>query len=128
MKGSFNDSNGTYTAISDERLKKDIRPVGSLLNVIMQLQPKRYRFKEQDPGEPETLGFLAQDVAPLFPELVQHSGDGGQDIYTMDYSGFGIIAIKAIQEQQQMIEQQQRTIGQLLQRIEKLEQMVDQSK
>lgn len=125
FKGSFNDTNGAYTATSDERLKKDIRPVGSVLDAVLQLKPKRYRFKEQDPGEPETLGFLAQDVIRLFPELVQQNGDGGQDIYTMDYAGFGIIAIKAIQEQQQMIEQQQRTIDQLLERIEKLVQIVE---
>ncbi len=127
-RGEFNDATGIYLATSDERLKKDIRPMGAALDAVLSLQPKRYRFLEQPSNAPETLGFLAQDVARLFPELVQHGGDGGGDVYTMDYSGFGIIAIKAIQEQQQLIEQQQKTINQLLQRIEALEKAIDQPK
>ncbi|MBK7475961.1 MAG: tail fiber domain-containing protein [Haliscomenobacter sp.] len=128
LKGSFNDGTGVYTPTSDERLKKDIQPMGSTLEAVLKLQPKRYRFLEQPSNSPETLGFLAQDVARLFPELVQHGGDGGGDVYTMDYSGFGILAIKAIQEQQQRIEQQQKTIDQLLQRIEALEKAIAQPK
>ena len=128
LKGSFNDGTGVYTPTSDERLKKDIQPMGSTLDAVLKLQPKRYRFLEQPSNSPETLGFLAQDVARLFPELVQHGGDGGGDVYTMDYSGFGILAIKAIQEQQQLIEQQQKTIDQLLQRIEALEKAIAQPK
>lgn len=120
-RGEFNDETGIYMATSDERLKKDIRPMGAMIDAVMKLQPKRYRFLEQPSDAPETLGFLAQDVARIFPELVQHGGDGGADVFTMDHSGFGIIAIKAIQEQQQIIQTQQKTIEQLLQRLEILE-------
>ena len=127
-KGEFNDGSGIYLATSDERLKKDIQSIGATLESVLKLQPKRYRFLEQPSDAPETLGFLAQDVARLFPELVRQEGDGGASIYTMDYSGFGILAIKAIQEQQQLIEQQQKTIDQLLQRIEALEKAIAQPK
>jgi hypothetical protein len=45
--------------------------------------------------------MIAQDVLPLFPEIVyEHNGknDAAKDILSLDYSAFGVIAIKAIQE------------------------------
>jgi len=47
-------------------------------------------------------GFVAQDVMKIFPNLVYHNVNKERkvDVYTMNYSGFGVIAIKAIQEQQ----------------------------
>ena len=38
----------------------------------------------------------------------------------MDYAGFGIVAIKAIQEQQEIIEAQQKQIDELLKAVEEL--------
>lgn len=128
IKGRFNDGTGVYSAVSDERMKQEIRPMGEILQSVIQLQPKRYRFKNQSADEPATIGFLSQEVAHLFPELVQHSGDGGADIYTIDYSGFGILAVKAIQEQQQVIDNQQRKIEELQRRMEKLENAISQLK
>lgn len=85
---------------------------------------------------------MAQDVQPYFPELVyqRYDRDITKPLLTMDYSGFGVLAIKAIQEQQQMIDElksqlaaaktndlseqvrkQQEQIDQLLKRIAQLE-------
>ena len=114
---------GTYTVISDERRKTAIRPMASTLDKVMQLSPMTYRYKHQEANAPLSLGFLAQSVAPLFPELVNHSaGDNGEASYTMDYSGFSVVAIKAVQEQQAVIEKQQQLIEALTRRIEALEQ------
>ena len=43
------------------------------------------------------------------------------DLHAIDYSGFGVIAIKAIQEQQQIIQQQQKQIEELNKRLEAIE-------
>ncbi len=53
--------------------------------------------------------MIAQDVQKIYPELISYSAD--DDIYTMDYTGFGVIGVKAIQEQQKVIENQQVIIG-----------------
>lgn len=45
---------------------------------------------------------MAQDVNETYPELVNYAED--EDMHTMDYSGFGVIAIKAIHEHQKVIE------------------------
>jgi hypothetical protein len=55
--------------------------------------------------------MIAQDVNEIFPELVNY--DPMDDLFTLSYSEFGVIAIKAIQEQQKLIEDQSKQIAQL---------------
>ena len=40
------------------------------------------------------IGFIAQDVEPLFPSLVTR----GDDLMTLNYSGLSVVAIAALQE------------------------------
>jgi hypothetical protein len=48
----------------------------------------------------------------LFPELITPPSvsEKGESPYLMDYSGFGILAVKAIQEQQAIIDNQAKKI------------------
>ncbi len=123
---------GAYTVISDERLKTAIQPMSSTLNKVLELEPMTYRYTHQDANAKNSLGFLAQSAAPLFPELVNlSSGDGNEANYTMDYAGFSVVAIKAIQEQQERIsdleaqvQAQQSENEALLLRLEKLERLL----
>jgi hypothetical protein len=50
------------------------------------------------------------------------------DVYTLNYSGFGVIAVKAIQEQQATIEKQQTLIEKQQTIIEKLQSDVEDLK
>jgi hypothetical protein len=105
LRGKFDFISGSYSGISDERLKSNITGIGSVLNKVMLLDVKRYTFKS-DATNKKYLGMLAQDVNQVFPELVSYTeGDkNGEGTYTMDYSGFGIVSIKAIQELKAEIE------------------------
>jgi hypothetical protein len=127
-RGTINLTSGAYTAVSDENLKKNIRLMPGVLSKVMQLRPTSYQFKEMLSDEGGRMtggsdryfnGFIAQEVEKIFPELVFKGSDNpAQDFYTMDYSGFGVIAIKAIQEQQQIIQQQKNEIDALKKEIE----------
>lgn len=127
-RATINLTSGAYTAVSDERLKKNIRSMPSgTLSKVMLLRPTTYQFADMVSDEVGIVkggdryynGFIAQEVEKLFPELVFKGSDNpAQDYYTMDYSGFGIIAIKAIQEQQQLIQQQKNEIEFLKKEIE----------
>jgi hypothetical protein len=107
LRGQFNYSSGIYTSASDRRLKDNIRSLGSVLPSLLQLQAKKYSFKA-DPDRADNIGFIAQDVEKLFPELVTTPIESGthQEYYMMDYAGFGVLAVQAIQEQQVIIESQ----------------------
>ncbi|MBK6275224.1 MAG: hypothetical protein IPF58_11260 [Saprospirales bacterium] len=65
----------------------------------------------------------------MFPEVVskQQIDDPNVEIkdqYGMDYAGMSIIAIKAIQEQQKIIEQQNADIEMLKKQMEELKQLI----
>jgi hypothetical protein len=91
----------------------------------MQLNTVKYRYNHNADDATKTRGFIAQEVQEVFPDLV-YTEDG--DRLGIAPSDFGILSIKAIQEQQAQIEaqqqvneQQQALIEQLLQRIQQLE-------
>lgn len=121
IRGSFNSATGVYTPLSDARFKSAIVAMPSLLSKVMQLQPKAYNYTN-DKNRKNVFGFLAQDVETLFPQAVYKNkpDNGGEDFYTMDYSAFGVIAIKAIQEQQKIIEEQNKKIDALTKVVEEL--------
>ncbi len=103
---------GTFTAAglyipSDRRLKTDIEAVSNgMLGKLMQLQPVTYRYTAEAAGAKHSIGFLAQDVQAIFPELVAQSTNqkGEKGYLSINYGGFGVLAIKAIQEQQTELE------------------------
>lgn len=113
--GNFDDVSGAYTAISDRNLKKNIAPTASVLNQIQQLQVVDYNFKLQKDNKKYT-GLIAQEVQQVFPHLVVPPNEES-DNYTMDYSGFGVLAIKAIQEQQVQIELLKKELSELKTRL-----------
>lgn len=113
-------TNGVYTA-SDKRLKDDIAPLQQMLPKLLDLKTMSYHYKI-DPEKKPTFGFIAQDVEKVFPELAMRSKDElGEETLMLNYAGFSVLAIKAIQEQQQLIEAQQSQIKQQEARLDSLE-------
>ena len=108
--------NGVWTANnfakgSDRRLKKEIKPLkdGFLLK-IRSLKPVTYywdieKYPDKGFNKREQIGLIAQDIQDSFPWLVQKSTEG---YLSIDYSGFSVVLIKAIQEQQKQIDELQK--------------------
>ncbi|MDP5172169.1 MAG: tail fiber domain-containing protein [Bacteroidia bacterium] len=113
-------SSGAYVTTSDFRLKRNIEPMSNTLDRVMALRPVSFHYVHQTADEPKVQGFIAQEVEPLFPEAVHQDENG--DMRGISYSDFGVIAIKAIQEQQEIIDAQQAVIEDLVKRLEALEQ------
>jgi trimeric autotransporter adhesin len=115
--GAFNNATGAYNGISDERRKENIYAIPTVLSKINLLSAKYYNYKTQTA---KTIGFIAQEVEKVFPELVSTNGGKG-DEYSVNYNGFGVLAVKAIQEQQSIIDDLKSNLTMLLKRIEQLE-------
>ncbi|MGZ8504971.1 MAG: tail fiber domain-containing protein, partial [Flavitalea sp.] len=132
FKGRFDDVSGAYSAISDERLKKDVVKAEAVLDNIMKLGVKRYQFNNGQTDNRKYYGMIAQEVEKVFPDVVFHNNsDDGKDYYTMDYSATSVLAIKGIQElkiivdeQQEENSKQQEQISQLQDEIAELKQLV----
>jgi hypothetical protein len=114
LLGSFNDATGAYSALSDIRRKKDIEKAPDIMDKVLTLDVKKYHMLESAPSDKKRYGLIAQEAEKVFPEAVTHIiQDDGSDIYTLDYSVFGIIAIKALQEQQKKITTLEERIAKL---------------
>lgn len=120
---------------SDARDKLDIKDSPLGLNFIMKLRPRKYRMNSREAyfergkrdfsapndgskaGKRPHYGLVAQEVKYAMNELdVDFAGyldskiDGGEDVLSLGYTEFIAPMIKAIQEQQQLIEQLQKEI------------------
>lgn len=123
-RGTIDLTTGVYTSISDRRTKKNIAPLGQMLDKVMQLQPTRYHFKSQSADALPTMGFIAQEVGAVFPELVHKVGD----MQGLSYGEFSVVAIKAIQEQQNLIQIQETAIQSQKARLDQQEAEMNQLK
>jgi hypothetical protein len=95
---------------SDARLKTNVLPLSSGLADVMALRPVTYDWKDISMGQGTQLGFIAQEVQQVVPEVVHTDSKGMESI---DYIKLVPILTKAIQEQQAQIAQQQQEIDQL---------------
>ena len=101
-------SNVQFASISDIREKENIISINGSLNKILALNPVEFDWKKT--GEHIKAGFIAQQVEEVFPEyVVENMSNEGEEERKGLTGGMssGIIAhlVKAIQEQQQQIEE-----------------------
>lgn len=92
--GYMNTSAGAWYFSSDERLKKDIETLQPGLDTLIELRPVTYKWKEDSTGDVQ-VGFIAQDVEKVLPNLV---GEGPDGYKTLDKEGMIPYMVKAIQE------------------------------
>ncbi len=113
---------GSMNQISDINRKEYIADIqeGQLQN-ILQLRPKQYFFKNQKDNKLR-FGLIAQEAFQIFPELVQiDNKDQKSETWSMNYIGIIPIVIKAMQEQNEVIVQQETEIEQLKTQLKKIE-------
>lgn len=103
-------TNGTINT-SDRRLKTNIRDLEYGLGEVLALKAKTFNWKES-PNEQQKLGFMAQDLLELMPEVV-NVGDDSLKTLGVHYSDLIPVLTKAIQQQQAIIDGQQSEINQL---------------
>jgi len=108
-----------FVVESDARLKENIRPIRNALETVLQLRGVEYNFIS-DEDKIDHLGFIAQEVEPLLPQLVYPLPDS--DKKGLDYQGIIPVLVEAMQEQQKMLTQQAEQIKALQAEIEVLKQ------
>ena len=146
---SSNATTTTYGQPSDYRLKENIVPMPSSIERVKSLNPIRFNMIA-NPENTTVDGFIAHEVQEIVPEAVVHQKDAMKEeeyevtpevldedgnvvteavwgtrtvpeYQQMDASKLIPIMVKAIQEQQALIEAQATTITDLTTRIETLE-------
>jgi len=90
---------------SDSRLKRNIESVEDVLSKVLQLNAKNYNYISDEEKAEKTIGFIAQEVEQIDPDWVI-APKSQEEYYLLNYNNFSVLAIKAIQEQQKIIDQQ----------------------
>jgi hypothetical protein len=106
--GNVVNTNNSYGAISDAKLKENVTDANPKLEKLQQVRVVNYNLIG---SEQKQIGVIAQELEQIFPSMVEESPDRdkeGNDLGTktksVKYSVFVPMLIKAIQEQQAIIE------------------------
>ena len=113
---NISSATGVYTPVSDINKKKDFEDSTIGLNAILNLKPTLFRMLDEEYTD-KHLGFIAQEVKEFIPQAYVESGDDENKFIGLNYQAITAGLVKAIQEQQTII-------NGLLQRIEFLENKV----
>jgi len=115
--GNVTNTNNSYGAISDVKLKENIVDASPKLADLMQVQVRNYNLIGDTTKQ---LGVVAQELEAVFPAMIDETPDQdaeGNDLGTttksVKYSVFVPMLIKAIQEQQALITQLQADVATL---------------
>ena len=102
------------TAISDGRLKENIRDLDTGLSTIMALKPRRFDWKEgKGQDKKNVAGFIAQEFETVFPECVSTSlaGEDGIEYKNINHETLIPTLVKAIQELSAEVTQLKAKVG-----------------
>ena len=103
ISGDFNDT-------SDINLKENISEISSSYEKVKQLNPVTFNWKEEEEkGTDEQIGFIAQEVEKVYPQLVE--GEEGNK--SVNVVGLVSVLTKTVQELSEKVEAQQKEIEEL---------------
>ena len=123
------DGDNNWDFSSDRILKTNIENEIGILDRIMKLNVKNYHLNSSDKTRNKEIGFIAQDVEPLFPSLVTlmpHNKYG--TVKGLGYTTFGVLAMGGIKElkteKDAEITSLKAEISELKKQIEELKQII----
>lgn len=121
--------NGGYQ-FSDSRFKKDIKPLENISAKIQRLNGYTYsfrteEFKSKGFDKKSHIGFIAQEIKEVFPELVTTDTKG---FYAVDYEGMIPVLLTIAKEQGKTIADQQSQLDQQKDAIKQQQKQIDELK
>jgi hypothetical protein len=91
----------SWAAISSDRRKKKNFETSQGLAEVLQIEPVKYHFEWDDDSIPKRMGFIAQNIQPLIPEMVsatKEKAEDGSPYLTLTPDYILPVLVKAIQE------------------------------
>lgn len=91
-----------FVQTSSAAFKENVVPLDDALASIERLEGVRFDWNADRGGAP-SIGFIAEDVAEVFPELVSREADGR--VKGLAYSNLVAVAVEGIKAQQKQIQE-----------------------
>ena len=122
IRASIDHESGVYSNLSDRRLKTEIEYLNQTVSLekLLQLKPASYKIRNQiDTGI--SYGMIAQEVQEVLPNIVTTMEETEDEVYFgLTYDEFIPVVISAVQEQQAIIDTQNKTIATLQNQMAKV--------
>jgi len=119
-------STGDMTAFSDRKLKDNIKLIENPLDKVLQLEGVTYNRIDKEDKERVHIGFIAQDVEKVLPELVSsHKDQNGEDTKSVNYQQVTAVLAEAIKEQEEKICEQSEEINDLNERLDSQQEVIN---
>jgi hypothetical protein len=97
--GDFYNASGSYGQISDLRVKENIVEARDYTEDLMKLRVVKYSLKKDQEQEATKLGFIAQEVEAVFPNMVETTEtDEIKDLKSIKMSVLIPMLVKTIQQ------------------------------
>jgi hypothetical protein len=98
---------GAWNNDSDGRMKKNIATIDRALDKVQNLRGVNFEWKETEHHEEGLqMGFIAQEVEKVIPEVVSNGGDS----YSMQYSPLTALLVEAVKELSARVEYLERQL------------------
>jgi hypothetical protein len=117
---------GNFVSLSDARYKQNVSTIENALEVILHLRGVTYdwrqsEYKELNFSEGRQIGFIAQEVERVLPELVQTDRNGYKSVAYANMVPVLVEAIKQQQKQMDALKARNMELEARLKRMEALE-------
>lgn len=104
---AFKPGGGAWAASSDARLKTDVVPLTGALDRLLQLAPVEYSYSNPNPAKRPAgrhIGFIAQDVAKVFPAWVATDDEGFLTVAPQGFEALTVDALRDLQVQNAVLQ------------------------
>ncbi len=115
--GGYLKLDGTWVSASDRSLKTNIKDISYGLETIEKIQPRSFEYIKT--GEP-SIGFIAQEMETVVPEIVS---DGGMGTKGISYGQLTAVLVKAVQELSDRVEDLESDAGITPAKVEQVEEV-----
>jgi Chaperone of endosialidase len=115
----------SITEVSSRSMKEQVTPISDALATLRRLQGVRFRWRAEHGGGAD-VGFIAEDVAEVLPEIVHAAAVVGAPS-AMNYGKVAAVVVEAVKTQQEQIERLARENADLHRRLAALEARLEKS-
>ncbi len=116
--GYYSTTTNAWIDGSSGRYKENIKPITNALDIVQQLEGVYFNWNKEHGGAP-SLGFIAEQVGAVLPQIVDWDKDNPEYAAGLDYGKITAVLLEAIKEQQKEIESLKSAIKALQEHCEK---------
>jgi hypothetical protein len=103
---AYKPGGGSWSAASDVRLKKSVRPLKDTLDKLLRLRGVSFEWKEPEKQGNLTgpqMGLIAQEVEEVFPEWIDMDPSGYKILTVRGFEALAVEALKEIKAQNEAL-------------------------